>query len=50
MRLFDTGESEVELFDCELITLNFLNKEDRCKNGKKSVNWANFDSVVVFQP
>ena len=50
MRLFDTGESEVELFDCELMTLNYLKKEDRRKNDKKSVNWANFDSVAVFQP
>ena len=50
MRLFDTGKFKVEMFDCELMTLNYLKKEDRHKNGKKSVNWANFDSVAVFQP
>ena len=48
MRLFNAGKSEAELFDCELMVLNYLKKEDLRKNGKKLLNWTNFDSVAVF--
>ena len=44
----DAGGSDAELSDCEVMTLNYFEKEDRRKKGKKSINWANFGSAQYF--
>ena len=44
----DAGESDVELFDLELMALNYLKKEDRRKKNKKSLDLTNFDMLRYF--